>query len=186
MKIIEQFLKQLRKGNEIDESLFTEVYNQIYRWFANYIYSKSNEYYNEIINEAITRFLEKMGEFKGNTTGEFYLYIKSIIRTLLYSEKAKKSSSDVEFNSSYYDKRSNRTLDFEINEELDALYSCIDKLPEKLKKMVVGILLEKKKKDISKEINIHPSQFIKLFNTALNNLRDCLIKGGFSQEIVFN
>ncbi len=148
MKAIEEFLEQIRSGDRISEAVFVEVYNQIYRWFNRYVYARCNEDYSEIINEAITRFLEKKENFRGNTMGEFYLYFKSIIKSVLYLKNNRKSSSDIELNVDYSDSRSNPDAECVVNEELDALYNCIDNLPDKPKSMIAGVLIKRKKKDI--------------------------------------
>jgi hypothetical protein len=68
---------------KIDSVVFNDVYDLIQKWFSSMIYTSVEDEFMDIIDEAMTRFIEKGREFRGNSVGEFYNYMRTVIRNII-------------------------------------------------------------------------------------------------------
>ncbi len=182
---VQTFIQQLRSGGKLDEKLFIKVYEQIQKWFNRYAISYNEDAYLDLIDEAITRFFERIKDFRGSTDGEFYCYMRSIIKTILDSAKSKLGRVVVSEKFEHMkDSRGHHVQDFEKNRELDDLYHCIDRLPPAFRGMIYEVLSEKPKGAIARELNLTPSMLSQHLNRAIRLLRDCLTGKGYTSLLM--
>ncbi len=178
------FLSQVRAGSKVDSRVFLCVYEHIQKWFLSMVYTGVEEEYLDIIDEAITRFIEKGRDFRGNSVGEFYNYMRTIIRNLI-ADQARIASRirNGEINGEVRDTRAHTAREVELNQEYEALYSCIDTLAPTLKSIVYEILAGRKKKNIAEDFGISPSLLSQNIKKAFQFLRNCLSGKGYSADL---
>ena len=178
------FIAQVRGGKAIDQEVFLDVYDTIQRWFSSMVYTGVEEEYLDIIDEAVTRFIEKGREFRGDSVGEFYNYMRTIIRNLITDDArraARVRGGDVDDMTG--DARAHLAREVEVNHEYEALYSCIETLSPTLRGIIYEVLAGRRKKSIAEEFGISPSLLSQNLQKAFQFLRGCLSGKGYSAEL---
>ncbi len=178
------FIAQVRGGKQIDQEVFLDVYNLVQGWFGTMVRTGVEEEYLDIIHEAFTRFIEKSAEFRGNSVGEFYNYMRTVIRNLITDgarRAAKARACDME--EGFQDSRAHVARDVELNHEFEALYSCIETLSPTLRGIIHEVLAGRRKKNIARELGISPSLLSQNLQKAMQFLRNCLSVKGYNESL---
>ncbi len=180
------FISQVRADKKIDSVVFNDVYDLIQKWFSSMIYTSVEDEFMDIIDEAMTRFIEKGREFRGNSVGEFYNYMRTVIRNII-ADQARIAARvrNGEIGDEIRDARAHPAREIELNQEFEALYSCIETLSPTLKGIVYEILAGRRKKNIAEDYSISPSLLSQNMKKAFQFLRSCLSGKGYSAELAF-
>lgn len=183
---IEIFIKLLKSGQDIDEQIFIKVYHVIQKWFRKYLCTSDEDEYLEMIDEAITRLLERRKDFRGNSPGELYSYIRSILRTITDSEKSKNSRLDCSDQlEQMRDERIDQAETCMKNAEYEDLYDCVGKLPTSQRRIALELLAGTKKGTIAHMMQITPSVLSRNIQKILLMLRECLLSKGYARQFEF-
>lgn len=183
---VEVFLRQLKSGGSMDETTFQGVYDTVQRWFHSFLNVRDQEEYLDIIDEAFTKFFEHRESFRGASSGEFYAYMKMILRSII-DGKVKKGGRTAALpdDREIADTRAVTHRHVEKDLEMEALYGCIDVLAGPLRDIMYGILAGSPKGDIARSMAISPSLLSHHIKKAVKELRQCLTLKGYTAEVLF-
>ncbi len=184
--IIEAFLRQIRSGAAIEESVFVHMYEQVQRWFNKFAFCRRGDDYLDLIDEAFTLFFARKEHFRGTSAGEFYNYMKTTVRNIIINS-GRRGGGDGSIPEGHdpADPQENTARCIERNMELDALYACIEALEERQRVIVSEILAGTAKGDIARKLQISPGMLSQILAKAMPMMRSCLGKKGFTRELVF-